>query len=209
MQDFSLLIIGSVVFTLGQFIRSIRWQYLIPTSYRPTKRNLLWCITIGSLMNLILPLKLGDLIRIFLCRKFGKCPTPYAVSSVLLERLSDALVFLLIFLLIEKFQIRTLPVFLIYSIGFILLSFLIPFSRSARTIFYKFSTLWNDRIKFNLLEAAWVNYIYFKLKLFIKPRYLCLTFLMWFLYISSYFIFSIYLKVPIGSSVLERFISII
>ena len=174
MQDFSLLIIGSVVFTLGQFIRSIRWQYLIPTSYRPTKRNLLWCITIGSLMNLILPLKLGDLIRIFLCRKFGKCPTPYAVSSVLLERLSDALVFLLIFLLIEKFQIRTLPVFLIYSIGFILLSFLIPFSRSARTIFYKFSTLWNDRIKFNLLEAAWVNYIYFKLKLFIKPRYLCL-----------------------------------
>ena len=30
---------------------------------------------------------------------------------------------------------------------------------------------------------------------------------MWFLYISSYFIFSIYLKVPIGSSVLERFIS--
>ena len=166
MKEISFLITGSIVFTLGQFIRALRWQYLIPNSYRPTKRNLLWFITIGSITNLIIPLKFGDLIRIFMCRKFGKCPTPYAISSVLLERLTDAIVFLFIFILISKFEIKSLPSFLIYSILFSLFSFILPFSKGARKLFYGFSMLWNDRIKLNLLESAWVNYIYFKLKLF-------------------------------------------
>ena len=207
MKEFSLLITGSIVFTLGQFIRAVRWQYLIPDPYRPTKRNLLWFITIGSVINLIIPLKFGDLIRIFMCRRFGKCPTPYSISSVLLERLSDAIAFLFIFFLISEFEIESLPAFLVYSILFSLISFILPFSKGARKIFYQFSTLWNERIKLNLLESAWVNYIYFKLKLFVKPKYLLLSTLMWFLYIYSYHLFSNYLNLPLSPKVLERFIS--
>lgn len=71
--------------------QGVRWRYLL----RPLAAVSTWKATqavyIGLFANEILPLRSGEVIRVYLMRKWSGLPLPVVASSVIIERLMDGI----------------------------------------------------------------------------------------------------------------------
>lgn len=98
-------IIVSVVFGLfSHFIRAIRWKLLINTlGYRPGNTNLFLSVLVLYFTNLIIP-RGGEIARCGVLYRYESIPVVRLAGTVLAERISDLLTFLLILLVLVLWQ---------------------------------------------------------------------------------------------------------
>ena len=94
-------ILGVIVFTLASYsLRCIRWSQMMPRGARSLRSHLLVCarVLMTSLAaNNILPLRIGDIMRIFTyADDLGTSPS-IILSTVILEKLLDIFVLVLMF----------------------------------------------------------------------------------------------------------------
>ncbi|MEM4311496.1 MAG: lysylphosphatidylglycerol synthase transmembrane domain-containing protein [Nitrososphaerales archaeon] len=88
----------SVLFYLSSFfIRALRWKVLIkPLADKVSFRNLFWMVCISLMVNVLLPLKIGEVVRAYLLKIREKVLFVEGLSSVIVERLLDILTLALI-----------------------------------------------------------------------------------------------------------------
>jgi len=97
--DYSLFILASLILIFSVFIRSIRWSLFF--NEEETKKlglvELFKNEMIGYFGNNILPLKLGDLLRVSIMSKKNNMSKSYLLGTVVVERIVDILsLFLLV-----------------------------------------------------------------------------------------------------------------
>jgi glycosyltransferase 2 family protein len=91
-----------VAFWLSYGGRVFRWQLLF-TPYRLRWSKVLATLSIGYFLSNITPLRVGDVVRAYLLGTIEHVPVPRALSSVVVERVSDALTIVLFLVLLIPF----------------------------------------------------------------------------------------------------------
>ncbi len=191
--------IGMTSFLLGQVIRSIRWQILLPENTQHKKSQLLLYTSIGSLLNTILPLRSGDLVRsVMLSRGVQGVRFSTSLASVLIERMTDAVTIMVAILLITNYQntifLKIEPWMLFVPGSIIAVSLLTKYSGHFKRFIYSFTSLWNPGIQTAILDFFWMLSLQIKHKRFLSWHYITSTLLMWGCYFFSYTCF--YLAFP-------------
>jgi uncharacterized protein (TIRG00374 family) len=82
---------------VGFYFRAQLWKQLIGRRAQPSMWNLFRIITIGYMVNNLLPLKIGEIIRAWLLGKRENLPTSLAIGTVVVERILDVLTLLAYF----------------------------------------------------------------------------------------------------------------
>jgi glycosyltransferase 2 family protein len=75
------------------WLRSLRWNIILPSSDRASRRDLFGIVSIGFLINNFLPARLGEAARVVLLWKRNHFTAAQSVGSLVLERFLDILVF--------------------------------------------------------------------------------------------------------------------
>ncbi len=86
-----------VIYFIGQWFRSMRWQFLLsPVANIPVKR-LYPVVIIGYMANNVLPARLGELVRaMLLAQREKEVSVPASIATLSVERLYDGLTLLTI-----------------------------------------------------------------------------------------------------------------
>lgn len=79
----------AVVIVAGQLIRAARWQAMFGKGPRPGLRPAFAILSVGYLVNILLPLRTGDLVRAWLVGASTPAGTTEALATVMLERVVD------------------------------------------------------------------------------------------------------------------------
>jgi hypothetical protein len=90
-----LLMLPVTVWTL--FVRAQRWRVFLQAVGVPPLRPLVSATNIGFMANMILPLRIGEVIRPVLLSRRAKLPLSGVLASVLLERIFDMFTILFLF----------------------------------------------------------------------------------------------------------------
>ncbi len=89
------IILACIVFGLMTLVfRAWRWKIMLPDVEKTNKRNLFQIVSIGFMLNNILPARLGEVGRIVLLWKKNGYNPAQSVGSVVLERIFDILGFM-------------------------------------------------------------------------------------------------------------------
>ena len=97
------IVLVSLLTPLAWLFRALLWKQLIGKRAQPSMWNLFRIITIGYMVNNILPLKVGEIVRAWLLGKQEKLPTSLAIGTVVVERLLDVLTLLAYFAFMMMF----------------------------------------------------------------------------------------------------------
>ena len=86
-----------IIYFVGQWFRSMRWQFLLsPVANIPVKR-LYPVVIIGYMANNVLPARLGELVRaMLLAQREKEVSVPASIATLSVERLYDGLTLLTI-----------------------------------------------------------------------------------------------------------------
>lgn len=93
------LIVSSLLLVLSLYLRAIRWQLILPEISGTNKKFLFSNVTIGFMVNNLLPARLGEAVRIVLLWQKNHFPASICIGSVILERIIDLLLFMSFFAL--------------------------------------------------------------------------------------------------------------
>jgi glycosyltransferase 2 family protein len=77
------------VYFVGLWLRALRWKRLVAPFADVRTTRLFRVIIVGFAVNNVLPLRLGELVRMFLLRHSNGVPAAATLASILLERALD------------------------------------------------------------------------------------------------------------------------
>ncbi len=98
------IVLAVIIGLISHIIRAIRWKMLIkPMGYNASVKNLYISVLILYFTNLIIP-RGGEAVRCGIISKYEKIPFTKLLGTVIIERLSDFLVFLLILIPVVLWQ---------------------------------------------------------------------------------------------------------
>jgi uncharacterized protein (TIRG00374 family) len=93
-----------VMLILSHYVRAIRWRLLIePLGYHPARANVFFAVMIGYLVNQGVP-RLGELVKCSMLTRYEKIPLEKLIGTVILERVVDAITFLLLLVITLAIQ---------------------------------------------------------------------------------------------------------
>jgi len=88
------LIPGIAAYFVAVLVRSYRWHFLLRPNKAIPAPQLFPIVVIGYMGNNIYPARIGELVRAYVLRRKHGVPIAFTLSTVLLERLMDAIVML-------------------------------------------------------------------------------------------------------------------
>lgn len=198
-----LLLTAAILFIcFGHILRGLRWRLIIEEEETNRSAQLLNALSWGYLLNLILPLKLGEIVRMYLAGK-GQ-PTKFkatVIASVLFERLLDliyvCIICIGILLTWLNTQASSIPLALsktiqYFVLGLTLLILTITFSMKipafSKSLILKASRLLEPELArtFFLVTFIFIDLIKRFPRLFRRKQFHSLTILMWASYLLSY-----------------------
>ncbi len=92
--DYPWLIPGVGVYLIGVLVRSWRWHYLLRPIKDVPSTKLFPVMAIGYFGNNVLPIRAGELLRIYLLKLFFAIPMSSGLATILVERAFDGIVML-------------------------------------------------------------------------------------------------------------------
>jgi len=91
------LFIGAIAcLFLGHVLKAARWGLFIVPFQAVRKAHLFRSLAIGYAMNVILPFRLGELVRAISLHRLSQLPLSHALSTIILDRMFDLLVVILL-----------------------------------------------------------------------------------------------------------------
>lgn len=97
------LVPGVAAIMISIYLRAFRWRLLLHPRRDLSIRQLFWGLGIGYLFLNLLPVRAGELARVFAVEKTQHIPKAQGVSSILVERVLDVFAVLLLFVLVTPF----------------------------------------------------------------------------------------------------------
>jgi hypothetical protein len=97
------LLVALALLALAMVARAYRWRLLF---YPPRDLRLLRLfnlLNIGNLVNSVSPLRLGDVVRAYLCAEVASLSAMLVLSTVIVERIVDTLTIVVLFVLLLPF----------------------------------------------------------------------------------------------------------
>ena len=199
MFEYTYLLLSVLVIVLAHLVRIYRWRLFLVVYELPSFSTLLKSLSLGYAANIFLPFKTGDLLRAFYCGAKLRNGKSLSFSSVVVERILDVVfvgMFFAVVALFGRFREELNETLLFYSyIAFAILALGILifcgkkiFKKTVRGI----GRIFNQNIELKILKFFWAIIRNFK-DIATKVTWwklLLSTFLMWSLYIASYFLFS-------------------
>jgi uncharacterized protein (TIRG00374 family) len=92
------VLLSFIIGLLSHVLRAVRWKMLIePLNYKPRTINLFLSVLIMYFMNLVIP-RGGEVVRCVVVSKYEKIPIVKLIGTVFVERITDLLTFVLIFI---------------------------------------------------------------------------------------------------------------
>ena len=79
------------LYFISLFIRTLRWQYILDSVLKIRTWTLFKSIAIGYSTNNILPVRLGELIRLYYVAKISNISKSTTLGTIITERVMDAL----------------------------------------------------------------------------------------------------------------------
>jgi uncharacterized protein (TIRG00374 family) len=184
----------------GHFFKALRWKLLINIYENIGSGVLLRSLSVGYLVNFIIPYRMGDLIRAYLAGRKMSNGFSFSIATVIVDRYLDVVAVGLFFLFFKitgksNFSHSIIHYFTFSSIC-VLFAFLAYWRRfNIKKMIQFLSSIFNESIKLSLMFLFWSLISAFKdtlyktdkLKLFIYSLF------MWGGYIVSYYCLSVLL----------------
>lgn len=88
------VLIAIVFFWIEYHFRTKRWQSLFSPFIKLPYSNIWRVLIAGSAMNVLIPARLGELVRVDLCKRWLEVARPTAFATVVCERVADGITIL-------------------------------------------------------------------------------------------------------------------
>ena len=102
--EWRLLPIAIALYFAAVWIRSVRWRFLLPQQAVGTA-TLFRTLVVGFTVNNVLPMRMGEVARVYLLGRWGEVPYGSTLASLVAERILDGLSLALLLLV----ALRLLP----------------------------------------------------------------------------------------------------
>ena len=188
---------------LGHIFKAKRWALFISVYEKSNTLNLLNALSIGHILNSVLPIRIGDVFRIFYAGKKLKNGKSFSFATVVADLYVELLTVGFIFIILscnykEKTDLEFVKNIYIFScLATILITiFACIFRKEIKLIIAKIASVFNAKIEFNILFASYLALASIKdivLKIN-KYKFIFYTIIMWIGYLTSYYVFSLALK---------------
>lgn len=184
---------------IGHIFKTQRWKQFVAVYEKPDTDTLINALANGHAWNQVLPLRIGDLVRILLAGKKMKNGYIFAIATVAVDLYLDLITVGFVFTVFWIFHVGAKELELVeklYSMVFIvlvpltLLGFYL--SKHIKKLIQRISSLFNDEIGLKILYLSWamigsLKDIVRKLK---KVELIFYTTGMWAAYFLSYLCFA-------------------
>lgn len=188
---------------LAHLIKILRWRLFIEIYEEPKDRNLIQALSFGYLINLFFPFRIvGDFFRAIYSGRKMKNSYSLSLSTVVVDRILDIITVGILFFILYIFSIynkqieKSFRFYTLFSVLIIAMIMLFYFLKKyIKIISLRFASLFNTYIELNILKFMWALIWNFK-DIFLKInkiKIIIITILMWVLYTSSYYLFSLFL----------------
>ena len=101
--DFSLIVIGVVIYMLSYVVRGFRWDYILAPLKKMKMFQSFYYLVFGFFMNNVLPLRLGEFVRAIVAGKKLEISRSGVFATIVVERLMDIVIFIISFFVIAMF----------------------------------------------------------------------------------------------------------
>lgn len=188
--DYTFVILSVVFSLLSHISRAYRWSFMLePLGYKPKLLNNFMAVYVAYIMNIFIP-KSGEVSRAVIINKYENVPFDKAFGTIISERVVDvlflfgftAIALLLQFDKLSEFLLNILPINTIYNIiavlSLLLVLFLLVLKFSKLPIIKKILQFFSG-LKEGVLSI---------LKMKKKGSFIFHSFLIWGLYLLSFYI---------------------
>ena len=200
---FCLFSLAVLLMVLGHIFKAKRWALFISVYEKSNTLNLLNALSIGHILNSVLPIRIGDVFRIFYAGKKLKNGKSFSFATVVADLYVELLTVGFIFIILscnykEKTDLEFVKNIYIFScLATILITiFACIFRKAIKLFIAKIASVFNSKIEFNILFASYLALASIKdivLKIN-KYKFIFYTIIMWIGYLTSYYVFSLALK---------------
>ncbi|MCU0473425.1 MAG: flippase-like domain-containing protein [Bacteroidales bacterium] len=195
---FKWIIISIAIGLLSHFLRAVRWKMLIETlKYKAGIKNLFLSVLVLYFTNLIIP-RGGEISRCAVISKYEKIPFVKLIGTVFIERLTDLIAFLIIFLIILFWQFgffKTVFSYPEFRLDFsdihsnlLILLMVVALISVIIFILVKFKFTGKILLKFRKLKEEFIEGILVIIHMKGRLKYIILTLLIFLLWVLMYYV---------------------
>jgi len=196
-EDIVMLILASLLLFFGHICRAARWSLLIPSHFLPRRFNLLFGLSLGYALNVLVPWRLGELLRVYYVSAREKIPFMHTAATVFVERLTDMIVIAVVLLVatfygsnqVHNMYKLAITLFVISALLFYLIS-LISKSARLRKLIWTLASVFNDEIRDAIFDFFWTSGEILDKKRILNRDYLFTSLIMWTCYLCSYYFYA-------------------
>lgn len=213
-----LFILSIVLIVVGHIFKAKRWSLFINVYEDSSLKVTLRSLSIGHLINALVPYRVGDIVRIILSGRKMKNGYAFSFATVVADLYVDSLIVGLSFLflyVLGKGGIKLESIITIYIVIFILIivftMIAIFFRKQVKQLIAKVASLFNQKIELALLYSSYLFIASLKsiLTKIDKIKFTLYTVFMWVCYVLSYILFGSFLvKLSFSISSLDVFITL-
>ena len=109
--DYPLAAICLLTVVLTILLKAVRWKTLFqPSPIQPSASQAVSILTVGQMINILFPFRLGEVGRVYLAGELGGLPASLTTATIVVEKIIDSLMLLICVALLVPFT--PLPVWL-------------------------------------------------------------------------------------------------
>lgn len=194
-----LFIIAALCMVVGYLFKVKRWKLFISVYEEPSESNLLNAMTLGHVLNMILPIRLGYIVRVIWSGRKLKNGYAFALATVIADLYVDVITVGAIcvgFSVVGQGGAGVLEMARLYMLAFIcifpLTVIAVTFRKGIKIIIRAVASIFNEKIELGLLYITYLCIASIKdiVKNINRVKFVIYTALMWCGYVLSYIIFA-------------------
>lgn len=186
-----------ICLTIGHLIKTLRLTQFIEPYEKPNDKVLLQALSLGYASNFFVPLRLGNIVRIWYAGIKMKNGKSFSLATIVVDIVLDFISVAIIFLFIYLFKNEGINGLFFHGITCIVLILLmiiaLLFNKLIKFLIFKISSIFNNSIELKLLKTSWFTITSFKdiLIRVKKSKLIITTILLWLFYLLSYYLLSL------------------
>ena len=195
--------IAVLLMAIGHLFKVSRWSLYISVYEKPVFGNLLTALSISHIINVLLPVRLGDIFRVLVSGKSLKNRYSFSFATVITDLYIDLITVGCFFFGLAAIgkgggQLKEIANF--YMLTFVIiipLTFLcVIFRKFIKKAIAFVASIFNDNIEFRLFYISFLSIsalkdVAFKIN---KFKFVLYTFFIWVCYVASYMFFAEFLQ---------------
>ncbi len=192
-----LMLAAAGLLLLAHIVRAARWGLLFPSMYLTQRFNLLLGLGVGYAVNLVVPLRIGELARIGLVHRRDGIRFSHVAATVFIERAIDLLAVSVILAALllggagALLSWLTPAIMAASAIAALVVTWLVRRSTRLRRIVWQVGSVFNDRIRVEIADFWWSAAEIVVGQTLVRWRFVASSLVMWALYLAAYYVFSL------------------